>query len=82
MAGWASAVGGEGVRMRNKNKRILYFFLPILLTACAFSKYPGGGVSAMSAETLCWRSAYAAYDPAIEDEIAVRELDCVRILAP
>lgn len=61
-------------------KHIL-LIISFLLTACSgLSKYPGGGVGAMSADTLCWRSVYAAAGSEIEAEIAARGLDCAKIL--
>lgn len=55
-------------------------FIVFLLTACApISRHPLGGVEKMSGETLCYRAAYAAPDPAITAEITARNLDCASI---
>ncbi|MCB1784415.1 MAG: hypothetical protein KDI13_10530 [Alphaproteobacteria bacterium] len=57
------------------------FFFVMALTACSgFSRYPGGGVQAMSDDTLCYRAVYAAADPAISEEVRTRGLDCARVL--
>ncbi len=58
----------------------LLTLLLIPLTACATMKRPSGNASTMSADTLCYRQAYAKKDPAYTDEIEARNLDCREIL--
>jgi hypothetical protein len=54
----------------------------LLLSACSGYKSPSmsGDASKMSADTLCYRQAYAKSDPRLRDEIAARGLDCDEIL--
>ena len=54
----------------------------LTLTACAGYKSPGfsGNPSKMSADTLCYRAAYAKSDRALQDEVRARNLDCRAIL--
>lgn len=53
-----------------------------LLAACAAGdfKRPARDPQAMSADTLCYRGAFAKNDEAVQEEIAARRLDCARIL--
>ncbi|MCD8494132.1 MAG: hypothetical protein LRY39_01740 [Alphaproteobacteria bacterium] len=55
--------------------------LPLLLTACSAMKGPSQDPAKMSADTLCYRGAYAKKNEAIQDEIAARNLDCHEILS-
>lgn len=52
------------------------------LAACSGNfKHPGAGdPQSMSADTLCYRGAFAKDSEAIHNEIAARRLDCARIL--
>lgn len=65
--------------MRMKHMSIISAAL-LALTACSAMKGPSQSPSKMSADTLCYRAAYAKKDPAYTDEIAARNLDCRRIL--
>lgn len=59
-----------------KNRIILMLGI-IFLTSCAsITRHPLGGVEKMSSDTLCYREAYAAPDPAITAEIEARNLNC------
>ncbi len=55
-----------------------------MTTGCA-SGYKTPSVSnnphSMSADTLCYRAAYAKDDPAVQEEIAARGLDCAENLS-
>ncbi len=47
------------------------------LASCENFKGPSlSDPSRMSADTLCYRQAYAKSNPALADEIAARNLDC------
>lgn len=52
----------------------------LTLTACVSMKGPSQSASKMSADTLCYRAAYAKKNPAYAEEIAARGLDCRAIL--
>ncbi|MGB4107611.1 MAG: hypothetical protein WBK55_07425 [Alphaproteobacteria bacterium] len=54
----------------------------VLLTACSGYKSPSmsSDPSKMSADTLCYRYAYAKSDRALKDEIRARGLECEEIL--
>lgn len=52
----------------------------LTLTACATMRGPSQSPSKMSADTLCYRAAYAKKNPAYTEEIAARNLDCREIL--
>jgi hypothetical protein len=54
----------------------------VLLTACSGYKTPSmsSDPSKMSADTLCYRQAYAKSDPRLRDEIESRGLECGEIL--
>ena len=57
-------------------------FAALSLAACSGYKTPGlsGDPAGMSADTLCYRYAYAKSDRALKDEIAARHLDCAENL--
>ena len=57
--------------------------MTMVLTGCATMKSPSisGDPARMSADTLCYRGAYARSSEAIQSEIAARNLDCRAILA-
>ncbi len=63
-----------------------FFLLPSLLLLCACvtegARIPSlsGNPSKMSADTLCYRAAYAKEDPALIEEVKARNLDCGEIL--
>ena len=63
-----------------------YTLLPclLLLCACVTENYRApslsGNPSKMSADTLCYRAAYAKEDPALIEEVKARNLDCGEIL--
>lgn len=63
-------------------RTIALFACLALLSACAedFKHPSAGNPQSMSADTLCYRAAFAKDDQAIRDEIAARNLDCARIL--
>lgn len=63
-------------------RTIALFACLALLPACAggFKHPAAGNPQSMSADTLCYRAAFAKDDQAIRDEIAARRLDCARIL--
>ncbi len=70
-----------------KSKRWIASSLMLLamtpfLIACSGYKTPGvsGNPSKMSADTLCYRYAYAKSNPALKDEVAARGLDCREVL--
>jgi hypothetical protein len=52
------------------------------LSACSGYKTPSmsSDPSKMSADTLCYRQAYAKSDPRLRDEIDARGLECGEIL--
>lgn len=61
--------------------KILSLFLLFFITACSGYKTPTfNNPSKMSADTLCYRYAYAKNDPAIRNEVEARNLDCETIL--
>lgn len=51
------------------------------ISGCAGYKRPSGNASSMSADTLCYRYAYAKANEAYAEEIAARGLDCRAILS-
>lgn len=59
-----------------------FILIPFFLAACAGYKAPSlsGDPAGMSADTLCYRYAYAKSDPALADEVAARRLDCAEVL--
>ena len=63
-----------------------FFLLPSLLLLCACvtddirAPSLSGNPSKMSADTLCYRAAYAKEDPALIEEVKARNLDCGEIL--
>lgn len=59
----------------------------MILTACSAADYEGfrapslsGDLARMSADTLCYRAAYAKENPALQEEVRARNLDCAQIL--
>lgn len=54
----------------------------ITLSACSGYKTPSmsSDPSKMSADTLCYRQAYAKSDPRLRDEVKARGLECAEIL--
>lgn len=62
-------------------KHLLLLSAALLLTACASMKGPSQSPAKMSADTLCYRAAYARKNEAVQDEIAARNLDCRDILS-
>lgn len=59
----------------------------MILTACSAADYEGfrapslsGDPARMSADTLCYRAAYAKENPALQEEVRARNLDCAQIL--
>ena len=59
-------------------KVISVFMLCLCLAACQNYKRPSVNAdpTKMSADTLCYRYAYAKSDPALAKEVAARGLDC------
>jgi hypothetical protein len=59
------------------------FLAFLLLAACGTTRHPtvGGDPSTMSADTLCYRYAYAKSNEALKAEIDARNLDCEDVLA-
>lgn len=60
----------------------LVLMVLLFTSACADYRTPGvsGDPGRMSADTLCYRYAYAKKDPKLKEEIAARGLDCKSIL--
>lgn len=63
-------------------KLSLFYSALLLLSACSGYKSPSmsSDPSKMSADTLCYRYAYAKSDPRLRDEIKARGLECGEIL--
>lgn len=69
-------------------KRLLLVPAAVILSACSGEtlgsfRAPSlsGDPAKMSADTLCYRAAYAKEDPALREEVKARNLDCEAILA-
>ncbi|MCD8496710.1 MAG: hypothetical protein LRZ85_00620 [Alphaproteobacteria bacterium] len=60
--------------------KCLMIFTVLLLASCANFKGPSQSPAKMSADTLCYRAAYAKNNEAIHDEIAARRLNCRKLL--
>lgn len=68
-------------------RKLIVFSTCIILTACSAADYEGfrapslsGDPARMSADTLCYRAAYAKENPALQEEVRARNLDCAQIL--
>ncbi|MCB9977348.1 MAG: hypothetical protein H6858_07105 [Rhodospirillales bacterium] len=68
-------------------KRLLLLSVALMLSACSGETLGGfraptlsGDPAKMSADTLCYRAAYAKEDPALLAEVKARNLDCGQIL--
>lgn len=61
-------------------KLLALSLVPFLLAACVSMKGPSQNPLAMSADTLCYRYAYAKKNQPLKDEIDARGLDCRAIL--
>lgn len=64
---------------------LMFFAMTLMvctLSACSGYKTPSmsGDPARMSADTLCYRYAYAKSDPKLADEVSLRNLDCREIL--
>jgi len=68
--------------MVRENVRNFFLMTLLILTACSGYKTPSmsSDPSKMSADTLCYRHAYAKSDPRLRDEIEARGLECGEIL--
>lgn len=62
----------------------LYITAVLMLAACSGNyKYPSASSNpqAMSADTLCYRYAYAKRNQELADEVAARNLNCEDLLS-